>query len=55
MEEKKFIITESQIEEIFHFLDNHSTLAVRNLLKQLPMVEKKQEDKTEEKDKNGKV
>lgn len=37
MTEKKFIITESQINEILYFLKNKSLLSIKNLLKQLPL------------------
>jgi hypothetical protein len=51
-DEKKFIISELQIEEIHNFIRNHSTLSIMHLLKQLPLLEENKSKKEEEKIKN---
>ncbi len=38
-EEKEFILTESQINEINHYLNSHATISIRALIKQLKRVE----------------
>lgn len=43
--EKKYIITEKQKNEILNFLKNHSTIGVRKLLNQLEEIkEEKKKD-----------
>lgn len=55
-EEKKFIINETQVKEINYHLDNHSTIAIRSILKQLPLLEEKIDNKKLEKEEeNGSI
>ncbi len=42
MTDRKFIIEESDIEEIDRCLKNHSTISVRGILKQLPLFIEKE-------------
>lgn len=44
MKEKKFIIREDQLEEIETLLQRHSILAVRQILKQLPILKENQKE-----------
>jgi len=45
MEEKEFIITESQLEEIEYHLKNHSIRSARAILKQLPLLKEENNEK----------
>jgi len=50
MTEKKFIIREDQLEEINYLWKKHSILAIKEILKQLPILK---ENKKEAKNNNG--